>query len=124
LQALQQLKALQMQNEMMEQQLQENERLRQAKQQRIAEEHWRIAEEEEARYQQRIKAEYLARMDKAAETDPHIWDIARDPTLPINPAMAQIVMRSEYAPEIIPILEITETRLCESTVWMRARKSS
>lgn len=57
--------------------------------------HQRISAEENA------KKAYRERLEAAAEADPTIMDIAEDDTLPVSKPMAQVIMHSEYAPQVL-----------------------
>ena len=69
---------------------------------------YRAAQRTQARTMETVQAEmertYRTRMEKAAETDPEIFDIESDPTLPVSTPMAFAIKGSEHAPSVLRYL--------------------
>lgn len=51
--------------------------------------------------QQQVEVIFQSRMAIEAATDPEILNVAKDPTLPISPAMASIIKESDMGPKLI-----------------------
>jgi len=52
----------------------------------------------------RSQQTFMERVNKAAETDPEILEIMKDPTLPVSPVMAEVIRESEVGPKILRFL--------------------
>jgi hypothetical protein len=54
--------------------------------------------------QAEMERTYRTRMEKAAETDPEIFEIESDPTLPVSTPMAFAIKGSDHAPSVLRYL--------------------
>jgi hypothetical protein len=67
------------------------------------------------------------RIDKAAESDPTIYDIRHDPTLPVSTSMAQILQSSEVAPDLLKWIDgnrVEATKIANMNPLQAAREMS
>jgi hypothetical protein len=69
---------------------------------------WRIGQRVESfnkkQQEQTVQQKFNATIEKAASTDPSIYDIVNDGTLPVSKAMVPLIQTSEYAPQILKYL--------------------
>lgn len=61
----------------------------------------KFAQQQRVQQQQSLAQTFEQRMTEAAKADPTIVEIRNDPTLPVSQVMAQLLQRSEMAPQLL-----------------------